>query len=80
MLLLIKRNIPISCFFSSLNKARVLAEKTFSNKENRLFVFDGYADLQKKKRKFEAFLKQKIQKNNYLDIYVQNSFSKKKIL
>ncbi|WP_397444661.1 CHAT domain-containing protein [Polaribacter sp. R77954] len=72
-----KKEYPNFLFFSSLNKARVLAEKTLGDKE--LLKFDTFERLQEQKNKFARFLKQKIQKNNYLDIYVQNSFSKEKI-
>jgi hypothetical protein len=73
------QNFANFLYFSSLNKARVLAEKSLSKgNNNNLFVFDSYANLQQKKKKFAAFLKDKIQKHNYLDVYTQNSFSKER--
>jgi CHAT domain-containing protein len=70
-----KKDYPMFLFFSSLNKARVLAEET----DSESFIFDSYAKLQRQKKKFSSFLKQKIQKHDYLDIYVQNSYSKEKV-
>ena len=70
------KNYNSFLYYCSINKARVLAEQTFAGSPNvnDVFVFKSFTDLQKKKNKFTSFLKERIQKNHYIDFYVQNTY------